>query len=203
MITLINPNIVTQKGDYFGSGIPYWPITLAYIAGMLKEHKIKHEVIDAFGEKPKQTWTNIDDDTIVQGLYLYEINDKINKDSEYIIIYSGLTVSHNSTSYMVNHIKSQNPKKKIIIIGNIHLVVAYPVEKAKKDFFHSGADIIVYGEPEHTIIDLIKGIPLSQVKGIIYQMGNKIHVTPARQSEKNPDKFPFPDWSKLQEYVFQ
>ena len=53
-ITLINPNIVTQKGDFFSSGIPYMPMTLAYLAGYLQSKGNEIKVIDAFGEKPTQ-----------------------------------------------------------------------------------------------------------------------------------------------------
>ncbi len=34
-IILINPNNITQKGDFFGTGIPYMPIILAYAASYL------------------------------------------------------------------------------------------------------------------------------------------------------------------------
>ena len=51
-ITLIAPNIVTQKGDFFGSGVPYMPLTLAYLAGFLRHNNKEIQVIDSFGENP-------------------------------------------------------------------------------------------------------------------------------------------------------
>ena len=52
-ITLVNPNLMTQRNDLSSSGIPYWPLTLAYAAAHLKK-EFKVKVIDAFGEAPKQ-----------------------------------------------------------------------------------------------------------------------------------------------------
>ena len=46
-ITFINPNIVTQKGDFFGTGIPYMPIVLAYAASFLREKGFDISVVDA------------------------------------------------------------------------------------------------------------------------------------------------------------
>ncbi|MBW2982351.1 radical SAM protein [Candidatus Woesearchaeota archaeon] len=154
MITLINPNIVTQKGDYFGSGIPYWPITLAYIAGLLKKHKIKYEVIDAFGKIPQQVFRN--GTTIVQGLFTEEIVERVSKHSKYIIIYSGLVFSHERVLYIINSLNENYPKKKIIVVGNIHQVVSYDISKFKKDFKKAGADKVIVGEPENQIAKLLK-----------------------------------------------
>ena len=48
-ITLINPNIVSQKDDFSGSGIPYLPIGLALLAAYLREQGHAVHVVDAFG----------------------------------------------------------------------------------------------------------------------------------------------------------
>ena len=70
-LVLINPNLVSQKNDIASSGIPYWPITLAYAAAALRQKGFPLRVIDAFGAKPKQitTWDNF----YVQGLTPQEI----------------------------------------------------------------------------------------------------------------------------------
>ena len=163
-VTLINPNIVTQKGDYFGSGIPYWPITLAYIAGLLKKYKIKYEIIDMFGEKPKQAWqegrqfkNGIDKGiscNIIQGLELEDIH--INTKSKYIIICPNTVFSHERTLDIICYLKTKYPNKKIVIVQNIHNVVAYNINIVKKEFYYVGADKVVVGEPENQIAKILK-----------------------------------------------
>jgi hypothetical protein len=49
---LINPPLVLQRGDFLGSGIPYMPHGLAYLAAALKRHGFGVRVVDLFGENP-------------------------------------------------------------------------------------------------------------------------------------------------------
>lgn len=197
MITLINPNIITQKGDYFGSGIPYMPITLAYIAGMFKKHNIEYKIIDMFGEDPKHIFDD-HEGNINQGLYISDVLGKISNRSTHIIIYAGQVVAHNKILDLINALKSVSPKKKVIIVENIHQVTAYSLKQIAHQFFDVGADFVVYGEPEYTIIQLLKtNINLKGINGIIYKKGENIIINPSGTIENEPDKLPFPEWSRF------
>lgn len=55
LVTLVSPRIAIQKGDFLGSGIPYWPIELAILAAESPRPKGPGErvkVIDLFGADP-------------------------------------------------------------------------------------------------------------------------------------------------------
>ncbi len=60
----------------------------------------------------------------------------------------------------------------------------------------TGADVIVCGEGEQTIVDLLdrlqNGLPWGDVKGIAYMDGNKCVVTPRHPLIEDLDSIPFP-----------
>ncbi len=61
------------------------------------------------------------------------------------------------------------------------------------------ADIVVIGEAEETIMDLLKckleSVDLSQIKSIAYRNGNEIYVNKRRKPVMDLDSIPFPEWS--------
>lgn len=75
-----------------------------------------------------------------------------------------------------------------IIYGGPH-AVAMP-EKSLKD---SDIDIVVIGEGEETLTEILQGKKLSEIKGIFYKEDDKILRTPPREFIKNLDNLPFPD----------
>jgi len=66
---------IVQKGDVFGSGIPYMPHILAYTAGWLKNHGIETKAIDSFGENPFKITTK--DGFCWQGITIDEILKRV------------------------------------------------------------------------------------------------------------------------------
>lgn len=65
-ISLINPPLVSQKNDFLGSGIPYMPHGLAYLAAVLEKDGYDINVIDSFGENPKNVFFY--NEYVVQGI---------------------------------------------------------------------------------------------------------------------------------------
>ena len=193
-LTLINPNIITQKGDFFGSGIPFLPITLAYIASFLRENNHQLQVIDAFGENPKKiTETK---EQFIQGLDTQEIINKIEKDTQIIIIYASLVITHNANLQLITQIRKQF-NIPIIVLENIHSVVGYSLIKVQQDFFNVGADFLVLGDSEHKCLEIIKSITTKQepqTDGIIFKYNNKIVTKPIKKYPKDLDVLPFPAW---------
>ena len=104
-VTLIAPNIVMQKGDFFGTGIPYMPITLAYLAAYLRSKKVNVNVIDSFGENPFCVTDK--GKHYVQGLRPEKIINRIKDDSDYVIISCERLVAHNSVLDIVSWVKKR------------------------------------------------------------------------------------------------
>ncbi len=69
------------------------------------------------------------------------------------------------------------------------------------DALRNGVDVVVLGEGEQTIRELLacfeRGADLSEVRGIAYLDGDKVAFTPAREPITDFDAFPMPDFSLL------
>lgn len=199
-ITLINPNIVTQKGDFFSSGIPYMPMTLAYLAGYLRSKGHNITIIDSFGEAP--TKVRQEGNYYLQGLTPAEIAEKIQQNTEFIFVYASLVVTHNTNKKIITQLKNSFNEIPICIIENTQSVVAYSLKRVAKEFFDAGADYIITGEPELRAEKLLQGKNLSEIDGLIYNNKNKIIEQSKKEIIKDLDALPFPAWDlfPLQNY---
>jgi anaerobic magnesium-protoporphyrin IX monomethyl ester cyclase len=198
-ITLINPNNVTQKWDFFGTGIPYLPIVLAYLAAFLRKEGNDIRVIDAFGENPfKKRHAG---EFIIHGLTNDEIIREIDKGSELVCVYAGHMVEHKTILEIVRDIK-KNLDCPVAIVENSQAVTAYSLLKVKDDFFRIGADFIILGDPELLMSELVDLLgdkakvkePFSIIKGLVYKDKDEIRVNEKRDPITNLDSLPFPAW---------
>ena len=86
-IALISPRLALQKGDFLGSGVPYWPLELAILASFLRDRGRDVYVIDLFGSSPK----NLEEkaDHYLQGCSIDNyLDQKAISKADVIIIYA-------------------------------------------------------------------------------------------------------------------
>jgi len=193
MITLINPNIVMQKDDLFGTGIPYLPVELAYVAASLRQHKIPLKVIDSFGLNTKQVTRQ--DSQFVQGLTAEQIISEIPRDTKYVVVYCGLVVAFRRITGIISAVKKSLPKVPVVCMENTQQVTAFSIKEVAPKLFEAGADILIIGDPELRIVDVVSGKNLKSIKGLILKDDKKIAKTEAADIFiKDVDKLPFPAW---------
>jgi radical SAM superfamily enzyme YgiQ (UPF0313 family) len=153
-----------------------FPLNLAYIARVLLDNNHKISVIDIDGEKLSYR-------TIFQRM------SKIDFD---IIGITGIVVHYKFLKQLTRDIKKKYPAKKIIVGGG----VASPIPKLFLE--KSAADIVVIGEGEVTVVELVKALEsggnLNNVKGIAYKKNRKVIITSPREPIQNLDSIPFPAW---------
>lgn len=193
-ITLINPNIVMQKGDLFGSGIPYMPMSLAWTASYLRSKEYNVFVVDAFGEKPSQV--QYKNNLIIQGLTLNEIIQNVPKNTEIILVYAAKVVAYLPTKDIIQEL-SRNFNIPIIVIENTQSVVAYSLKVVGEEFLKAGADYIIMGEGEYRteeLINCIKNNKEPKFDGVMYISNNKIINLAKKEFISDLDKLPFPAW---------
>lgn len=144
-ITLISPRIAVQKGDFLGSGVPYWPVDLAVLAAFLRERGVEVSVIDLFGVAP----TSLEDkgDHYLQGQPLRDLVETPSvKRAEIFILYALSYMSHRELLSIASTLRHLKPNAIIAVLENSQAVTAYAIHQAADDFFRSGVDALLCGE---------------------------------------------------------
>lgn len=169
-----NDSTETQEGKVANASFP--PLGILYLASVLEQEGIEVSVLD-------------------QPAMGYSMNETVkwieNKDPDVIGI-SALASSGHIAGLLSRKIKEKNPDI-VTLIGN-HYATFYP-ERILRTYL--SIDIVVRGEAEETIVDLVKhltsGDDLTQVNGIAFRKEGKIVLTPERSLLKNLDSLPFPN----------
>jgi anaerobic magnesium-protoporphyrin IX monomethyl ester cyclase len=196
-ITLINPNIVSQKDDFSGSGIPYLPIGLAYLAAYLREQGHGVYVIDAFGLAPariRATRTHF-----IQGLTAEETVARIPADTEAIGFYAHLTVTHAALLDIIRTARSRFPGLPTLALENVNKVNSCSLRQVSHEFFALGVDHLVLGYLERRTGRLLEAIrtggEVPNLAGILSRAPGG-RFSPPDDTGPNAvlDGLPFPAW---------
>ncbi|MEX2680160.1 MAG: radical SAM protein [Candidatus Sigynarchaeota archaeon] len=79
-----------------------------------------------------------------------------------------------------------------IVLGGSH-----PTALIEKTMEYSWVDIVVFGEGEQTVLELLQGKALDAIPGLAFKQNGKIIINEKRQLIENLDELPFPDVSDL------
>ena len=147
--TLISPRLALQKGDFLGSGVPYWPLELATLAAHLRETGDGVFVVDLFGLNPERL-TNAGDHYL-QGLPLEpELDKEIFRRSDIFILFAISYMSHGDLLESIRLLKNKFPTKQIVVLENAQAVTAYSLQQVSYAIFEAGATALICGEPYTT-----------------------------------------------------
>jgi radical SAM superfamily enzyme YgiQ (UPF0313 family) len=185
-----------QKGDLFGSGIPYFPLTAAYAASYLIAQNYDVKLIDSFGENP--TAIREKGDFYFQGLSPKEVVSRIDKKTKVIILFAERLVAYSNLVELIKEIKKKF-SQPLILVENSQAVTSYSLLSVADELFKEGANYIVLGGEGERIIQAISLSLGKKVKaeGIIYLEKGKKKVLPAISSNVSLDNYPFPAWEKF------
>lgn len=145
-VTFISPRLAIQKGDFLGSGVPYWPIELVTLAAWARDRGDLVSLIDLFGNNPRKL-------TDVGDYYLQgeSIDDYLAQDilrhADAFILYAISYMSHQELLSIVERLKGAFPEIPLAILENSQAVTAYSLPRVASDFLGKGADALVCGEP--------------------------------------------------------
>lgn len=133
------------------------------------------------------------DVTYLEGLFysFEQILEKLREKNPDFIGITLTSVDWENSHWMIDELKKTFPETKIVI-GGIH-----PTLWLERCFNEcEGIDIIVYGEGEFTMRELVshldKGKPLDSVKGLIFSRDGKLIRTESRPVIENINSLPFP-----------
>lgn len=168
---------------------PYAPLGILYISAYLEQHGIANEVFDTtFSTKPK--FRN----------HLDTYNPRI------VGIYANLVTKLNVLEN-IQYIRENLPETKIILGGP-------DVRYNAKNYLKAGADFIVMGEGEATMLELVQTIythtdnislqkeTLTQIRGIAFLDNDNVIETPERDKLKDLDQLPIPNRKKIDLHLY-
>lgn len=160
---------------------PYPPLGILYISSFLQKSKIEHDVFDS-------TFSSFE--TLCEQIF--------QKKYKQIGIYANLMTKVNVLKLIAFIRSKEEIKETTIILGGPD--VRYNTE----EYINHGADMIVLGEGEETVLDLINTLNtpfnpfLDKVAGIAFKnYFGKIIYTDEREKIKDVDQLPFPNRDRI------
>lgn len=153
-LTLISPRLAVQRGDFLGSGVPYWPVELATFAELLRQRGHAITALDLFGESP-QTFARRSDHN-VQGAPLSRwAGDAALLQAEMFFVYGISSMSHAELLEITRELVALRPGVPVVLLENSQAVTAYALDEKRGDFFAAGATALLCGQPHWNIAELL------------------------------------------------
>ena len=131
---LVSPASIFDPADPFTTGVVFMPIGLAYGAAALKKINVKVEVLDLFGESPKEARRI--GDYVRLGASDDELIKKITiLNPDLIIFYANQLLNHTSLIESVRTVRKHFPTVIVGIAENTQAVTAYLLKEVESEFF--------------------------------------------------------------------
>ena len=143
-IALLSPQLILEKDEFLGSGVPYWPVELATFASFLRNLEEEIEVYDLFGFDPK-----ILEDRgsyFVQGKPTEEFlaeTDLTHTDVVFLFAISFMSIRQ--ITQAIELIKLKYPKLNIIVLENTQAVTSFSLAHVSEVIFEAGANALLWG----------------------------------------------------------
>ncbi len=159
---------------------PYPPLGLLYISAYLEQNGFPNDVFDS-------TFSSIE-----------KLKAKIMLQKPAVIgIYTNLMTKLNVLR-IIQFIRSEPS------LDHVKIILGGPeVRNHKQKFLEYGADVIVFGEGEDTMLDLVKAFAatsmpdLNDMQGVAFKNGDEIIVMPDRVLIRDVNQLPFPNRKKI------
>lgn len=157
---------------------PYPPLGILYLSAWLERHGVAHEVFDTTFST-KQTLKN---------------NIKTAQPNV-LALYTNLMTKINVIE-TIQHTKKNSPDTVIVLGGP-------DVRHNVEDYLNTGTDIIVIGEGEQTMLEIIQTIQkgntseFAHIDGLAYRSGDSIIQTKERERYRPINDLPLPNRKKI------
>lgn len=161
---LINPPYPFQE-------FPIIPVGLLYLAGILEQRGYEVDVLDLLVSKYSKD----------------KVKHKLEEYQPDIVGSTCVTMNYPGASEILKYCKLVNPDI-IAVIGGPHVTFA-PVETLNESPW---IDIVVRGEGDYTLMDIVSGKKPENIQGIAYRSNGEIKLTPPRPLIEDLDSLPTP-----------
>ena len=174
-----------------GSDIPAanLPLGLLYVAAVLDEAGCKTEILDAF--MTDLPFRKIGDVTEV-GMPYERIKEEIQRRKPDIVGIANPFTSQVEHAIKVADIVKEVDPSILTVVGGPHVTVV-PAEFLEET---RNVDIVVIGEGEYTMLDIVRFFEgtkkIDDIQGIAHRRDNKVVLNSPRPFTKNLDELPYP-----------
>ncbi|OFZ16587.1 MAG: hypothetical protein A2X86_12385 [Bdellovibrionales bacterium GWA2_49_15] len=161
------------------------PVGLGHILLAAKTHGFEFDLIDMASER----------------ISLDELGKMLEKKIYDVYAFGCIVTGYRYVHHISQTIKKINPNSTIICGNSVATSIPELLLK------NTQVDIAVIGEGDITIVELLKALEnktsITNVRGIGFREGDKIHFTPARPVIEDLDTIGFPDWEvfNLERYL--
>ena len=170
----------------WATGQPYAPLGTMYAASMMRQHGYPVSLFDTmFAESPDEIITAIEQ-TKPQFLVIYD-------DGFNYLTKMCLTNMREAAFKMIRYAKQRG---STVIISSSDSTDRY------EKYLQQGADFILMGEAEITLLELVNALDSKEtdpiiIPGLAYRQQEAVIKTPRRNVIKELDELPFPAWDLL------
>ena len=166
-------------GQLFPAGAaPFPPLDMPYLAAVLTDEGIPVSVLEAGAL-----------DLSVQQLSDALIKGGAGKDTLVVIRTSLPTIDWDLG--VAAEIRARCAPGAIALYGP---AVSSLLTRIQKD---STIDYAVLGEPDRTVVQIVRGHPVAEIAGLVYREAGEWKKNPERKFERDLDSIPFPRWELL------
>jgi radical SAM superfamily enzyme YgiQ (UPF0313 family) len=149
---------------------------LAYIAAVLEKNNVDVKIVDDFAIRAGHD----------------EILERVKDKRPDVVGITCLTPAAPNAHIIAKKIKQHDPGI-VVVLGNLHASIF-----AESMLNEEVADIVVHGEGEYTMLEIVKAIEahenLDGINGISFLKNGKVTHTPRRPFIENLDELPYPAW---------
>jgi radical SAM superfamily enzyme YgiQ (UPF0313 family) len=173
-------NAPLEKRGTYKSFSP--PLGLLYIAAVLEKNGFDVDVIDGNQERN----------------FPEEVSLRTNGYNPHIVGISAMTPTFSNAVKTAEEIKRMKPES-IVVMGGYH--PTFNAERILRKY--PFVDIIVSGEGEYALLEIVKGENLKNILGIAYRDNGEIRVNENRPQIDDLDELPFPARHLVKKYNYE
>jgi anaerobic magnesium-protoporphyrin IX monomethyl ester cyclase len=176
-ILLVNTPIDLKESGYFriskgGRITKSIPLGLAYIAAYVHDSGYDVRCLDLDAQRLPPS----------------EVSKHVDSGVDYVGITSHTPSMKNALS-ICREVKRKSPKTKTILGG------PHATNEPEETAFLDDVDIVVIGEGEEVVKNILRGKPLGKIPAIAYKEGGMVFRNPGKGSMHDLDSLPFPAYS--------
>ena len=195
-VVFVSPRLTLQKGDFLGSGVPYWPIELATLAGAARACGDVVTLVDLFGAAPRRLEERADH--YLQGAPLSRHLGRAEFAAAHLFVVFAISyMSHAEVLAITAALRAAYPQTPVAVLENAQAVTAYALPGEAESLFGAGAAALVCGDPHahwDAIADWLLGVP-----GVLRPPGVMLRgeLTVERAAARGAARHPLPAWDLL------